>query len=101
MASGPIALKGHRVRVKGSLAASTYYNCAYEGQSEWRSMELSDAIFGASFHVYCSRGDPGCESIFQSLAAGGSVKGVATVKYPPWNEVCAEGQATLTGWSAE
>jgi hypothetical protein len=92
-------LKGRRVRIKGALTASTYYNCAFAGQSEWRSMELADGLFGSQFYVYCTRGDRGCESIFQSLAAGGSTKGSAVVKYPSYNDVCEADQALLVGWS--
>jgi hypothetical protein len=92
-------LKGRRVRIKGALTASTYYNCAYASQGEYRSLEFSDGLFGSQFHVYCSRGDTGCESIFQRLAGGGSEKGTAIVKYPTWNDVCEADQAFLTGWS--
>jgi hypothetical protein len=49
--------------------------------------------------VYCSRGDTGCESIFQRLASGGSEKGTEIVKYPRWNDVCEADQAFLNGWS--
>jgi hypothetical protein len=91
-------LRGHRVQLKGTLTVSTYYNCAYEEHGSWRSMELTE-LLGTSIHVYCSRGDPGCESIFQPLASGGSQRGTATLKYPSYNDVCAEDQATLAGWS--
>lgn len=90
-------LRGHHVRVKGSLSVSTYYNCRYASQSEWRSFELSDTLLGG-VHVYCSRGDDGCEAIFQRLASGGREKGSAVVKYPSYNEVCSESQAQLLGW---
>jgi hypothetical protein len=93
-------LKGRRVRLKGALTASTYYNCAYASQGDYRSMEFSGGLFGSQFHVYCSRGDAGCESIFQRLAGGGSENGTAIVKYPTWNDVCEADQAFLTGWSA-
>jgi hypothetical protein len=63
-------LRGRAVRVKGSLSASTYYNCRFGSQSRWRSFELSEGLFGG-VHVYCNRGEDGCESIFQGLASGG------------------------------
>jgi hypothetical protein len=92
-------MRGHRARIRGALSVSTYYNCDFKGQSRWRSLQLSDTLFGG-MHVYCSRGDQGCESIFESLAAGGLKTGTAVVEYPEYNEVCEEDQAYLVGWTA-
>ena len=93
-------LRGHRVRVKGALGASTYYNCIYGSQGDWRSMELSQ-LLGGDIHVYCSRGDSGCEAIFSRLASGSNEKGSAIVKYPPYNDVCSEDQAFLVEWDRD
>jgi hypothetical protein len=62
-------------------------------------MQLSEGAFGNEIYVYCTRGDSGCESIFNSLASGASSKGTATIQYPSWNDVCEADQATLQGWS--
>lgn len=91
-------LKGRKVRVQGVLSASTYYNCRFSAQSQYRSFEIADKIMGG-IHVYCSRGDGGCETIFDSLASGGSQRGTAILEYPSSNSVCAEGQAFLLSWS--
>lgn len=93
-------LRGSRARVKGMLSVSTYYNCKFDSQSAWRSLQLSDTLFGG-LHVYCRRGDEGCESLFQPLAGGGYKRGTAIVEYPSWNQVCEEGQAYLVGWSSD
>jgi hypothetical protein len=93
-------LKGRRIRVKGTLSTSTYYNCRYASQNDWRSLELSDTIVGG-VHAYCSRGDTGCESIFQPLASGGSQTGIATVEYASSNSVCEESQVQLVRWEWE
>jgi hypothetical protein len=47
-------LKGRRVRVKGTLSTSTYYNCRFGSQNDWRSLQLADTMLGG-VHVYCSR----------------------------------------------
>lgn len=92
-------MRGRRARIRGALSVSTYYNCDFKGQSRWRSLQLSDTLFGG-MHVYCSRGDQGCESIFESLAAGGLKTGTAIVEYPSYNDICEEDQAYLVGWTA-
>jgi hypothetical protein len=91
-------LKGRRIRVKGRLAVSTYYNCRFGSHGEWRSLELTDAGF-SSVHAYCSRGDTGCESIFNRLASGDGESGTAILEYPTGNYICEEDQTYLVGWS--
>jgi hypothetical protein len=90
-------LRGRKVQVKGVLSTSTYYNCRFGSQNKYRSFELSEGLFGG-IHVYCSRGDAGCESIFQRLAAGSSQSGTAILEYPERNSVCEAGQAFLLEW---
>jgi hypothetical protein len=69
-------LRGRKARVRGRLTASTYYNCRFGSQSQWRSFQLSDSLLRA-VHVYCGRGDEGCEAIFNKLAAGGGTSGTS------------------------
>src|SRR5690606_32664957 len=60
-------LKGRKARVTGRLRASTYYNCRFGNENTWRSFSLSDRALGiGGIHVYCTRDDPGCESIFRA-----------------------------------
>ena len=94
-----VDLRGRKVKVKGTLSTTTYYNCRFRSQNKYRSLKLSEGFLGMSgIHVYCYRGEKGCEAIFEELASGGTISGTATLEYPTRNSICEEGQAYLLGW---
>lgn len=92
-------LRNRYVRVRGDLSVTTYYNCAFRNQSNWRSFRFSDGRLSMGVHVYCYRGEAFCERLFERLAGGGRISGTATLIYPSHNSVCEEGQSEMVGFT--